>query len=43
MVVSAFYLLLVPAYLAFIALLVTAGGYLLGYSFRKGWDRAGRS
>ncbi len=30
------------AYLAFVLLLVSLGGYVLGYAFRKGWDRAGQ-
>ena len=30
-------------YLGFGLLVLAAGGYVLGWSFRKGWDRAGRA
>ena len=42
MLESAGAVLFVIVYAAFLLGLIAVGGYVLGYTFRKGWERAGR-
>jgi hypothetical protein len=39
--VAGFFVLVALFYLAVIGVLLSLGGFILGYFFRMGWDRAG--